>query len=218
MKATAVRQRAPTGMPTPTPTLVALVGPAGGRIEGEGGMLDDADDEGKLDDELDEAALKEDEVDDVDGRSPVGLDEDEAPDALLSKYPIVVNGDREPCKVKSDVWDPQSHGSQQYKFLSHEMTLTPSRRKRLMRHYCNECPSDKEEVDSLSHDFKHFSDFQVESVQDPMTSLADLPVVMIVVLRHKPFSTQAQPLPQHIETSAKGLQGRSPISSPPDLL
>lgn len=94
-------------------------------MEGEGGVLDDAD-EGRKPDELEEAALKADEVDDVDGPSLVGL-KDEAPDALLAKNPIVVNGDRGPCKVNFDVPCSQLHGKQQYVLLSHGIIMEPFR-------------------------------------------------------------------------------------------
>lgn len=114
----------------PTPTLVVLVGLGDCRVEeGAGGILDDDADEEKPDELKEEAALKADEVDDVDGRSFVGLkDEDEASDALLARYPMVVNGDCGPCKVKLDVPFSQLHGAQQYVLSSHETIAVPSRK------------------------------------------------------------------------------------------
>lgn len=87
-----------------------------------------------------------------------------------------------------------------------------------MRHHDDERPRTRK-IYPLSHDVKHFSDSQEESVQLPMKSIPAgiFKFGTIVVLRHKPFPKQAQPLPQHIETSAKGSQGRSGLSSTPVL-
>ena len=141
MNATAIRQRAPTGTPTPTPILVALAGPGDCRVEGAGGGILDDVDEGKPDELKKEAALKAEEVDGFDARGLGGL-KDEASDALLAGNPMVVNGDRGPCKVKLDVSLSHLHGVQQYVLFSHELIAAPPTR-RLMRHCCDDRPRTK---------------------------------------------------------------------------
>ena len=59
------------------------------------------------------------------------------------------------------------------------------------------------------HGFAHWLDFHEASVQLPWENMFSLILGLTVVLRHKPFSKQAQPLPQQVDSDAEGLHGAS---------
>lgn len=67
----------------------------------------------------------------------------------------------------------------------------------------------EEEHDSPLHGFAHLLDFQPASVQLPSENMFGLILGLSIVLRHKPFSKQAQPSPQHVDSVAEGLHGAS---------
>lgn len=69
----------------------------------------------------------------------------------------------------------------------------------------------QEEYYSPLHGFEHLVDFHLASVQLPCENIFALILGLTDVLIHNPFSKQAQPLPQQIDSSAEGLQGESSV-------
>lgn len=59
------------------------------------------------------------------------------------------------------------------------------------------------------HGFAHLLDFQEASVQLPGENMFGLILGLSIVLRHKPFSKQAQPPPQQVDSVAEGLHAAS---------
>lgn len=200
------------GIPTPRPTLVDLFELEAGWAEGDG--EDDADAErpdGSREEAVEAAA-----VDDVDGRGCDELKEEalvtleeEALVTLdidvLEANPIVVKGDGFPGRLNVSV-PRQVQFPQQYVFPPHGISPTAAESVWWEMILFN---VHEEGHHSPLHGFAHWLDPHAASVQLPWENMFGLILGLIVVLIHKPFSKQAQPLPQQVDSVAEGLHGES---------